>query len=86
MCIRLGPGGLLGRHAGRAAQAFVIVQGEGWVSGGDGERYAVAAGTVVFWDQGEEHETGTDSGLTAIVTETERLVPRRENQGSGTDS
>ena len=65
----------MGRHTGRVAQAFVVVQGEGWVSGADGERRPVTAGTAVFWDAGEEHESGTDSGLTAIVVEAERLVP-----------
>ena len=54
----------------------MIVQGEGWVSGPDGEQRPVAAGTVVFWEAGEEHESGTESGLTAIVVQAERLLPR----------
>ena len=74
VCIRLGPGGILGRHAGAVAQAFVVVQGEGWVSGPDGAQRPVTAGTAVFWDAGEEHESGTEFGMTAIVVEAERLI------------
>ena len=76
VCIRLGPGGLLGRHAAQSAQLFVVVQGEGWVSGADGEQQPVNAGTAAFWEAGEEHESGSDSGMTVIVVEAERLAPR----------
>jgi hypothetical protein len=31
----------------------------------------------VFWSAGEEHETLTDSGLTALVIEAEGLSPAR---------
>ena len=82
VCVRLGPGGVLGRHAAGAAQAFVVVQGEGWSSGADGARVALAAGTAVFWEAGEEHETGSESGLTAIIVEAERLVPGIPTSGT----
>jgi quercetin dioxygenase-like cupin family protein len=75
VCVRLGPGGVLGRHPAAATQAFIVIQGEGWVSGPEGERRPVVAGTVVFWDPGEEHESGSDSGLTALVVESGRLAP-----------
>jgi hypothetical protein len=45
------------------------------VSGPEGERIAVAAGQAVHWDAGEEHESGTETGMTAIVVESERLIP-----------
>jgi quercetin dioxygenase-like cupin family protein len=73
--ILLGPGGVVGRHPAAADQLFIVVEGEGWVSGSEGERASVAAGAAVFWAQGEEHESGTDSGLTAIVVESKRIVP-----------
>jgi quercetin dioxygenase-like cupin family protein len=73
VCVRLGPGGVLPRHPAASDQLFVVVQGEGWASGGDGAEQQVAAGTAVFWEAGEEHETRTDDGLTAIVVEAAQL-------------
>jgi quercetin dioxygenase-like cupin family protein len=75
VCIRLGAGGVLGRHPAPVDQLFVVVEGEGWATGGDGERVPVAAGSAIYWDAGEEHESGSDAGLTAIVVESERLLP-----------
>jgi quercetin dioxygenase-like cupin family protein len=75
VCLRIGAGGVLGRHPASVAQIFVVVEGEGWVSGTDGRRVAVTAGKAVYWEAGEEHESGTDSGMTAIVVEAERLIP-----------
>ena len=75
VCLRLGAGGVLGRHPASVDQVFVVVEGEGWVSGTDGERLAVTAGNAVYWEAGEEHESGTDGGMTAIVVEAERLIP-----------
>ena len=72
--IRLEAGGVLGRHAARADQLFIVVEGEGVATGADGDVAAVRAGTAVFWTAGEEHETRSDSGLTAIVVESPRLV------------
>jgi mannose-6-phosphate isomerase-like protein (cupin superfamily) len=75
LCLRLGAGGTLGRHPASVDQLFVVVEGEGWVTGADGERVRVAAGTALYWAAGEEHESGSEKGLTAIVVESERLEP-----------
>jgi quercetin dioxygenase-like cupin family protein len=75
VCIRLGADGSLGRHPAPVDQLFVVVEGEGWASGAEGERVPVAAGRAIHWAAGEQHESGTESGLTAIVVESERLVP-----------
>jgi mannose-6-phosphate isomerase-like protein (cupin superfamily) len=71
--IEIGPGGVVGRHPGVVAQLFVVVSGSGWVSGGDGEREPIAAGEAVLWDHGEEHESGSEEGMTALVLEAESL-------------
>jgi quercetin dioxygenase-like cupin family protein len=76
VCIRLGPGGVLPRHPAASDQLFVVVQGEGWASGGDGAEQPISAGAAVFWPAGEEHETRTDIGLTAIVVEAGQIEPR----------
>ena len=68
-CLRLKPGGLLGRHPAAAPQLFVVVEGGGWVRTDDREA-SVGAGQAVLWEAGEEHESraGAD-GMTAIVLE-----------------
>jgi hypothetical protein len=47
------------------------------VSGADGVLAPVAAGQAVFWEQGEEHETRSAEGLTALILEGEGLLPWR---------
>ena len=74
--IRLEPCGVLGRHAARADQLFVVVEGAGVASGADGDAIPVAAGTAIYWPAGEEHETRSEGGLTAIVVESPRLTTR----------
>ena len=73
-CVRLGPGGLIGMHPASTPQLLAIVEGEGWIRGPAVENTPVSAGTAVFWSEGEMHETGTDSGLVALVIETKALV------------
>jgi quercetin dioxygenase-like cupin family protein len=63
----------LPRHPAASDQLFVVVQGEGWASGDDGAEQAIAAGTAVFWPAGEEHETRSQAGLTAIIVEARQL-------------
>jgi quercetin dioxygenase-like cupin family protein len=72
--IEIAPGGVVARHPAGAAQLFVVVSGSGWVSGADGEREAIRAGEAVLWDQGEEHESGSDEGMTTLVVEAESLA------------
>ena len=71
--IEIGPGGVVARHPAVVAQLFVVVRGSGWVSGADGERQPIGAGKAVLWEQGEEHESGSDEGMTALVVESETL-------------
>jgi quercetin dioxygenase-like cupin family protein len=72
--VELAPGGGLGRHAAVVTQLFVVVAGEGWVTGADGPRVPVSAGDGVLWETGEEHESGTNTGLTAVVLEAPGLT------------
>jgi quercetin dioxygenase-like cupin family protein len=71
--IELGPGGVVGRHPAGVAQLFAVVLGTGWVSGADGNRESIAAGEAVVWEGGEEHESGSDEGMTVLVVEAESL-------------
>ncbi|HET7657132.1 MAG TPA: cupin [Bacillales bacterium] len=74
-CMHLEKDGLIGGHEAAVPQMFVIVNGEGWVAGEDRTRHPIQAGQAVLWDAGEWHETSTRSGLTAIVIETDTIVP-----------
>jgi quercetin dioxygenase-like cupin family protein len=55
------------------AQLFSVLRGSGWVSGADGERGGIAAGESVLWEPGEEHESGSEDGMTVLVVEAELL-------------
>jgi hypothetical protein len=71
--IEIGAGGVVARHPAVVPQLFVVVRGSGWVSGADGTREPIRAGEAVLWEQGEEHESGSDEGMTALVVEAESL-------------
>jgi hypothetical protein len=68
-CLVVEPGGVIGTHPATATQLFLVVAGEGWAAGPDGERVAITAGWGARWNAGEEHTTGTDTGLTALALE-----------------
>jgi quercetin dioxygenase-like cupin family protein len=71
--IEIGPGGVVGRHPAAVAQLFVVVRGSGWASGADGERVGLDAGDAVAWEPGEEHESGSETGMAAVVVESKSL-------------
>jgi mannose-6-phosphate isomerase-like protein (cupin superfamily) len=71
--VELDPGGVVGLHQAVSPQLFLVVEGEGYVRGADGNQVAIARGQGAFWDDGELHETVTETGLVAIVIEAEAL-------------
>ena len=68
-CLHLPPGGRVGRHPAVSDQLLCVVAGEGWVAGDDGEAHPIGPGQAAWWRAGEEHESGSDGGLTAVVLE-----------------
>jgi quercetin dioxygenase-like cupin family protein len=72
---RIAAGGRIGRHPATVPQVLAILDGSGEVCGADGVFESVAAGEAVFWTAGEEHETTTQTGLSAIILEGEGVVP-----------
>jgi quercetin dioxygenase-like cupin family protein len=74
---RIAPGGAIVRHPATVPQILAVLEGAGEVSGADGVLAPVAAGQAVFWEQGEEHETRSAEGLTALILEGEGLLPWR---------
>jgi quercetin dioxygenase-like cupin family protein len=75
VCFHLGAGARIARHPARSRQLLAVVDGSGWVSGADGHPQPIAAGEAVVWDEGEDHETASDDGMTAIVIESPDLYP-----------
>ena len=75
---RVAPGGKLARHPATVPQILAVVEGSGDVSGADGVCEPIAAGEAVFWSQGEEHETKSAVGLTALIIEGEQVDRFRE--------
>jgi GrpB-like predicted nucleotidyltransferase (UPF0157 family)/quercetin dioxygenase-like cupin family protein len=67
--LHLPAGGLVGRHEAPARQLFAVVAGQGWASGADGVRKRLRTGCGAVWDKGEEHEAGSDGGMTAVCIE-----------------
>ena len=67
--LHLPPGGVVVRHPAVAQQLFAVVAGDGWVAGADEVRRDVGPGRAALWEPGEEHEAGSELGLTAVVVE-----------------
>jgi GrpB-like predicted nucleotidyltransferase (UPF0157 family) len=67
--MHLGPDGLIGRHPTAVQQLFAVIVGEADVSGADGVFRTIGPGYAALWDVGEEHETRSPSGCTAVCIE-----------------
>lgn len=82
-CVRLTPGGLIGRHEATGRQVFAVVEGDAVVSGADGVEQVVLPGEAAIWEEGEMHQTRSVSGLTAIVIEGDltTIAPERSFTG-----
>jgi len=74
-CMYLEENGIIGYHQAVVPQLLLILNGEGAVCGETKEYVRVQSGDAVFWKKDEWHETKTDTGLTAIVIESEELNP-----------
>ena len=67
-------GGGIGRHEAGFGQLFVILSGSGWVSGDDGRRVEVGTGDVVYFQRGEHHAKGSDTGMRALMVQVRDLT------------
>jgi hypothetical protein len=75
-------GGAIGEHRAGFGQLFLVVSGEGWATGGDGVRRSLAAGQGAFFERGEKHSKGTDTGMTVIMVQTHDLHPHAPQTSS----
>jgi quercetin dioxygenase-like cupin family protein len=78
---RFARGGGLLRHPATYPQILAVLEGSGIVSGADGIEEPIVAGEAVFWHEGEEHETKSADGLTALIIESEMLDRFRKRPG-----
>jgi quercetin dioxygenase-like cupin family protein len=67
------PGGEIGPHVAQFGQLFLAVSGDGWVSGADGVRTALREGEAAFFERGEVHSKGSETGLTALMVQVRDL-------------
>ncbi|WP_458124448.1 cupin [Paenibacillus sp. Z3-2] len=72
-CMHLDKDGEIGYHQAVVPQLLLIVNGEGWVRGETNEYIKIHCAEAVLWDKHEWHETKTETGLMAIVIESEEL-------------
>ncbi len=73
--MHIGPGGVVGFHQATVPQLFVVVAGEGWVRGPEATRTPIRPNQAAFWTAGEWHESGSDTGMTALAIEGEGVDP-----------
>jgi quercetin dioxygenase-like cupin family protein len=74
---RLEAGGRIARHPADVPQILAVLEGTGEVSGPSGDLEPIGAGEAVYWSTGEEHETRSAGGLTALILEGDGLEPFR---------
>ena len=68
-------GGAIGAHEAGYDQLWIVVTGEGWVSGPDHHRIAVRAGQAAFFPKGRVHAKGSETGIMAVMVQGDRLRP-----------
>jgi len=77
-CAYLSPNGVIGYHQTAKDQLFVVVWGDGWVRGETrGSRCPIKAGQAAFWQEGEWHEVGTETGMVVILFEGDGIDPTK---------
>jgi quercetin dioxygenase-like cupin family protein len=76
-CAYVSSGGVIGYHQATLSQLFLVVQGEGWVRSESNERFSIQAGQAAYWKRGEWHESGTKTGMTAIMIEGGEFDPAK---------
>jgi mannose-6-phosphate isomerase class I len=75
-CMYLEKDGVVGYHQATVPQLFLVVQGDGWVRGEETSKLPIKVGQAAFWQAGEWHESGTDTGMVAIVIESKVIDPK----------
>lgn len=72
-CLYYEPGGVIGEHPTGFCQLFLVLQGTAWVAGEDGERLNLTAGQGAFFESGELHSKGSDTGAVVIMMQADEM-------------
>lgn len=72
--MRFEAGAVLGMHPADVDQVFFVVDGEGWTRTQDDDPVPIGVGQAAVWRAGEHHESGTETGMTAVIIQAESLT------------
>jgi quercetin dioxygenase-like cupin family protein len=75
-CVFFDAGGKIGEHPTGFAQLFLVTEGSGWATGADGRRVELHAGQGVYFERGENHSEGSETGMTAIMVQVSEMESR----------
>jgi quercetin dioxygenase-like cupin family protein len=75
-CVFFDAGGKIGEHPTGFAQLFLVIEGSGWAMGADGVRVELRAGQGVYFERGENHSKGSETGMTAIMVQVSEMESR----------
>jgi quercetin dioxygenase-like cupin family protein len=76
-CVYLRPNGKIGYHQAATQQLFLLVEGNGWVRGKSDQKFTIKVGQAAFWEKDEWHESGTETGMTAVIIEGVSIDPEK---------
>jgi len=68
---RFEPGAVLGRHPATSWQLFTVIDGSGWIATDDRHPRPLDTGETVIWEPGEVHESGSETGMTALIVQSD---------------
>jgi quercetin dioxygenase-like cupin family protein len=71
----------IGRHPTPLWQLLAVVSGEGWAAGPDGHAVPLVAGDAVLWEPGEDHASGSSTGMVAVIVQSP-VPPLPRDDGS----
>ena len=63
------PNGVIRMHKATADQLFIVAKGEGWIRNETSGKIILKEGECVYWQEGEDHESGSDDGMVVYVLE-----------------
>ena len=75
-CIYFESGSQIGEHPAGYGQLFLVMNGEGWAASHDGHRVKLKAGQGAYFQPGEFHSKGSDTGMTVIMVQVSNLEPK----------
>ncbi|MBC8076153.1 MAG: hypothetical protein H7Y32_08790 [Chloroflexales bacterium] len=72
-CLYFAAGGVIGPHVAGFGQLFLVVAGEAWAAGVDGQRATLGVGQGACFERGELHSKGSERGATVIMLQMKEL-------------